>query len=527
MRKSVKLLAVVIAIAGISVSYVACKKSDEKSGRVLVFARAADSVGLDPAREDDAESLNIADNVYEGLVRFKLGTTEIEPSLAESWEISSDNLVYTFHLKKGVKFHDGTAFNADAVVYSLERQFRKDHPAYKFGPWKYWNGMDMNNIVKEVKKIDDLTVKITLKRKESPFIANLAMQFASIVSPSAAEKYKEDFNSNPVGTGPFKFVKWVKNDSIILDRNEAYWGTKTFLDRVIFKVIPDSNARYRALKKGEIDIFDQPSPEDMLNIKSDASIKTFEQAGLNVGYMALNLKKKPLDNKHVRQAINYAINKEEIIKAVYGTMGTAAVNPIPPIMWSCNTDNKGYVYNLAKAKELMTKSGVKGFELTLYSMPVSRPYCPNGKKMAEIIKSQLKEIGITVKISSFEWGTYLDKIGKGEHDACLIGWTGDNGDPDNFLNYLLSSESADSNPSPNYSFWKNAEFTSLIKQAKETSDINVRTKLYKQAQIIFNEEAPWVAIAHSVVIIPAKMGIKGFFIEPTGKRTFSTTYFDK
>ncbi|HOV09897.1 MAG TPA: ABC transporter substrate-binding protein [Spirochaetota bacterium] len=521
-------LLLVLLIAALSLfSFSSCSKSGGKSGGVLVFGRSGDAAGLDPGRETDGESLYIADNVFENLVEFVPGTTEIAPCLAEKWDISANGLEFIFYLRKGVKFHDGTDFNADAVVFSLARQFKKDHPAYKYGPWKYWSAMGMDDIIKDVVKVDDYKVKIILKKKEAPFLANLAMQFAGIVSPAAVEKHKENFASNPVGTGPFKFVQWIKDDSIILERNDNYWREKAYLDRLILKVIPEPTARYLALKKGEVDIIDFPSPEDIENIKADKNLKVVEQPGLNVGYLAMNQSKKPFDNKLVRQAVSHAINKADIIKAVYGNLGTPAKNPIPPTMWSYNDSIKDYEYNPKLAKELLKKAGYEnGFKTTLWAMPVSRPYNPNAKKVAEIMQAQLKEVGITADIVSYEWGTYLDKLDNLQHDMCLIGWTGDNGDPDNFLYVLLSIQSTNK-PAQNYAFWKNEKFDSLIRQAKETFDRNKRTELYKEAQVIFHEEAPWVPIAHSIVVEPMKKNVMDFKLSPLGKREFRQVWIQK
>ena len=498
-----------------------------KTGGVLVFGRSGDAVGLDPAREDDGESFYIADNVYETLVEFKPGTTEVQPALAEDWDVSDDGLEFTFELRKGVKFHDGTDFTADAVVFSLSRQFKEDHPHYNYGPWKYWGYMDMDNIIEDVVKVDDYTVKITLQKREAPFIANLAMNFAAIVSPTAAEKYKEDFFNHPVGTGPFKFVSWIKDDNIVVERFDDYWGQKTYLDRVIFKVIPDPTGRYLALKKGEVDIIDFPNPDDLEAIAADPNLKVVEQAGLNVGYLAMNAMKEPFDSKLVRQAMNYAINKEEIMTAVYGALGTPAKNPMPPTIWSYNDKIKEYPYDPDKARSLLALSGYPdGFSTTLWAMPVSRPYNPQARKMAEIMQAQLAKVGIEAEIVSYEWGTYLDKTDHGEHDTCLLGWTGDNGDPDNFLWVLLSIPSAEV-PAGNVAFWKNEEFNSLIKEAKETADVKRRTQLYLDAQEIFHEEAPWVPVAHSVVVAPMKKSVEGFVLYPTGKRVFKSVWINE
>lgn len=498
-----------------------------KSGGVLVFGRGGDSVGLDPGRETDGESFYGTTQIFDNLVEFKNGTTEVQPALAKSWDISDDGLTFTFHLEEGVKFHDGTPFNADAVVFSLGRQLWEDHPYYNLGPWKYWGYMDMSNIVKDIVAVDEYTVRIDLKKVEAPFLANLAMDFAGMVSPTAVEKYGEDFKSNPVGTGPFKFVSWQKDDNIVLERNDDYWRRPAYLDRLILKVIPDATARYLALQKGEIDVMDFPSPEDLAEMKANPDLKVIQQEGLNVGYLALNTQKKPYDNKLVRQAMNYAINKEEIITAVFGEAGTAAKNPIPPTMWSYNNAIDPYPYDPAKARELLAEAGYPdGFTTELWAMPVSRPYFPDGRKVAEIMQAQLKEVGITAEIVSYEWGTYLEGTDNGKHQAALLGWTGDNGDPDNFLFVLLSTAAAEV-PAGNIAFWKNKEFNDLIVAAKETFDRDRRTELYEEAQEIFHEEAPWVPVAHSVVSEPMQKFVMDFKLSPVGKRVFYSVWLDK
>ncbi len=499
---------------------------DSKMGGVLVFGRSGDSVSLDPGRETDGESFYATTAVFDTLVEFVPGQTAVQPALAESWDIEDGGLTWIFHLREGVQFHDGTPLNADAVVFSFERQFIEDHPYYDHGPWKYWGYMSMSDIVESVEAVDNLTVKFTLKKVEAPFLANLAMDFASIVSPTAVAKYGEDFKNNPVGTGAFVFEQWNKDSDIVFSRNENYWDGPVYLDRLILKVIPDATARWLALQKGEVDLIDFPSAEDLPAMEAADGIQLIQQAGLNVGYLALNTEKKPYDNKLVRQAMNYAIDQEEIIEAVYGAQGQVAKNPLPPTMWSYNDDIEDYGYDPEKAKALLKQAGYpNGFTTELWAMPVARPYNPNARKIAEIMQAQLAKVNIDAQIVSYEWGTYLDKTDQGEHQAAMLGWTGDNGDPDNFLWVLLSAPAAEL-PAGNIALWKDANFTDLIKRAKETTDQAERTRLYEEAQVVFHEEAPWVPIAHSVVTVPAKDSVKDFVIYPTGKRVFKHVYLE-
>ncbi len=500
--------------------------ADDRFGGVIVFARSGDSVGLDPARETDGESFYATAQIYDTLVEFVPGTTEIRPALAESWDVSDDGLTYTFNLREGVSFHDGTPFNAEAAQFSFERQLNEDHPYYQYGPWKYWGYMDMNSIVESINVVDEYTLEFELAKNEAPFIANLAMDFASIVSPAAVREHEGDFTSNPVGTGPFKFVSWTKDDSIVLERNEEYWRRPAYADRLVLRVIPDATARYLALQNGEVDVIDFPSPEDLADMKADPDIKVLQQEGLNVGYLALNAEKEPFGDPRVRRALNYAVDKDAIIRAVYGEAGVPAKNPIPPTMWSYNDEIDPYPYDPQRARELLAEAGyADGFETDIWAMPVARPYNPDGRTVAEVIQAQWAEVGVQAEIVSYDWGTYLDRTDNGEHETALLGWTGDNGDPDNFLWVLLSIPAAEK-PAGNISFWRNEEFNSLIKEAKETLDHDRRVELYEEAQVIFHEDAPWVPIAHSIVSVPMANYVQDFVIYPTGKRIFYNVWLD-
>jgi ABC-type transport system substrate-binding protein len=508
-------------------------------GGTLVFGRGGDSSTIDPAHATDGESFYASTQVYDNLVQFKYGTTQIEPALASSWDISKDGLEYTFHLRKGIYFHTTNFFkkkvelSADDVVFSLKRQFDPKNPYNKVGgAYEYWSAMDMDNIVKDVVKVDKYTVKILLKKREAPFIANMAMDFASIVCKEFADQLlkegrAEDLNRLAVGTGPFKLVKWIKDDRMIFTANENYWDGKPYVKRLIFKVIPNSSVRAAELKTGSIHIMDFPNPEEVIELSKNPKIKLVKEEGLNVGYLAMNTEKKPFDDLRVRKAINYAINKKAIVKAIYAGLGKVAKNPIPPTMWSYNNNIKDYEYNPKKAKELLKEAGLEnGFETDLWAMPVPRPYNPNGRKVAEAMQADLAKVGIKVKIVSYDWSTYLNKTKMGEHQMCLMGWTGDNGDPDNFL-FTLLSEAAAVKPAQNFAFWKNDKFNSLVEKAKVTTDIAQRTALYKKAQVVFHDDIPWVTIANSIVVEPMLQKVHGFKLDPVGKRRFQQVWLSK
>lgn len=496
---------------------IACGNSSSDTEQVLVLARSGDSVGLDPAREIDGESFIPTSEIFEGLVAFKPGTTEIEPALATSWTISDDGLTYVFTLRENVKFHDDSAFNADAVVFNFMRQHDENHPYYQYGPYKYWGFMNFDKIIDDVQALDTYTVQITLTEPNAPFLSSIAMSSFGIVSPTAIETYKEDTTNNPVGTGPFTFVSWIKGDTITLKANENYWRGAPALSQVIFKVIPEPTARALALETGEVDIILYPSPEDISRLEANEELKIYKTPGLNVGYMAFNTQKKPFDNVMVRRAIAYAINKDDIIDAVYGDLGRPAYTAIPPTMWSYTEDLKKYEYNPEKAKALLKEAGYPdGFTLTMWPIPVTRPYMPDGPRVAEIIQAQLSDVGIRATIELLDWGTHLERTDSGLHEVAFLGWTGDNGDPDNFLNTLLSSHTA-VKPASNIAYWKNAEFTALIDKASVITNQEERSELYKKAQVIFADQVPWVSIAHSVNTVPKRSYVKGYVLTPIGE----------
>jgi dipeptide transport system substrate-binding protein len=448
-------------------------------------------------------------------------------------EISKDKLTYTFKLKKGIKFHTTKYFtptrdfNATDVVFSIDRQRLATHPfhAVSGGKYEYFDGMEMGKLIKAVKALDPMTVQITLNSPEAPFLANMAMSFMVILSEEygsklAAANKKAELDNLPVGTGAFIFQSYAKDSVIKYSNNPQYWGKHGNIDKLIFAITPDANVRHQKLKTGECQFVNEPSPADIPEMKKNTALKVMQDAGLNVGYLSMNVTKKPFDNVLVRQAINHALNKKSYIEAIYLGNAVVAKNPLPPTIWSYNDSVKDYEYSPEKAKALLTKAGLaKGFETEIWTLPVARPYNPNGKKMGELMQADLAKVGIKVKLLTFDWPTYLKKASQGDQQMLQMGWTGDNGDPDNFLNTLLGCGAVKSGS--NYSKWCDKKFNDAVVTAKSTTDVAKRTALYKDAQKTFKEQAPWVTIAHSTVFKAMAKNIKGYKVDPLGHDNFT------
>ena len=515
-------LAIFLVVAGTALAA-------PKMGGTLVFGRGGDSVGLDPAYETDGNSFMVCDNIFEALVFYKDESTALEPGLAESWTISPDGKTYTFQLRKGVKFHDGTDFNADAVVFSIGRMMKNRNVKFFSKQWmipaqdrtpEYWVSMEMDDTIGSIEAVDNYTVVFKLKRVEAPFLANMGMDFADIISPTAFSKNPKEFLRMPVGTGPFKFSKWVKDDRIILKRFADYWDKSggPYLDRLIFRAIPENSVRFLELKTGNIHVCQFPNPADIPLAKRDPNLKLISQPGMNIGYLSFNHTKSLWQNVHMRKAIAHAINRKAIVDNIYQGMGQTARNPIPPTMWGYNQSVPGFKYDPELSKQYLAKAGYPGGkglpEITLWSMPVPRPYNPEGLKVGVAMISDLSKVGIRARIVSYDWGTYLKRQREQPEDMDLfqLGWTGDNGDPDNFLAVLFDGMASSSIRTQ----WKNAKYHDLMIRGKTTIDQGQRTKIYEEALQLIYDECPVISIAHSTVIWPAHKKVQNFMLHPTG-----------
>jgi dipeptide transport system substrate-binding protein len=503
------------------------------SAKTLVFCSEGSPENFYPGINTTGTSFDANSQIYSRIVDFDRGTTKVVPGLAEKWDISADGTIYTFHLRKGVKWQSNANFkptrdfNADDIIFAIERQWKESNPYFKVtsSNHSYFNDMGMPKLLKSVDKIDDYTVKITLNSAEAPFLSDLAMEYAGIQSKEYADAMlkagsPEKVDQEPIGSGPYTLVQYQKDAIIRYRAFPDYWGGKAKIDDLIFAITPDASVRWAKLQKGECDVMPYPNPADLEAIRKDPDVQVLEQPGLNIGYLAYNTTKKPFDDVRVRKALNMAINKKAIIDAVYLTTGVAAKNPIPPTMWSYNDDIKDDPYDPDAAKKLLAEAGYpNGFETDLWAMPVQRPYNPNAKRIAELMQADLAKVGVKAEIKSFEWGEYRKRTQAGEHMMAQLGWTGDNGDPDNFLHTLLGCAAAKSNGS-NIAKFCYQPFEDLVLKAKLVSDQAERTELYKKAQVIFKEQAPWFTIAHSVQLKPVRKDVINFKLSPFGRHTF-------
>ncbi|HEY6103939.1 MAG TPA: ABC transporter substrate-binding protein [bacterium] len=487
-------------------------KACGRVGGTLVFGQAQDTVSLDPNDIEDGFSVNNTSNMFDTLVRFMPTSTQVEPSLATSWTASADGLTWTFKLRQGVKFHDGTPFDAEAVVFTYQRQIDDKHPYHPatapYASFTYQN-------VKSVEAVDASTVRFTMTAPFAPFLTNMAMFSTGIVSPTAVKKYGKDFFKHPVGTGAFKFVEWVQKDHITMEANKDYWAGRPCVDRLIIRGIPDNTVRLLEMEKGSIQMMDQVNPPDYDRIRKNSSLVLYTGPGLNTGYIAINTKKEPFNDVRVRRAVNMAVNKAALNRAFYGGVAQPAKNPIPPTIWSYDDTVKPYAYDPEAAKKLLAEAGYpNGITTELWWPNRARPYLTQPQKIAEAIQAQLAKGGIRAKLVTYEWGTYLAKLKNLEQPMAIIGWIGDNGDPDNFLYVLLDKDNAVVGKAQNYAAYTSDAVHTLLIKGQQVNSQAQRAAYYKQAQEIIARDAPWVPLVHAARVGAYRKEVQNFTLHP-------------
>ncbi|HEY5258665.1 MAG TPA: ABC transporter substrate-binding protein [Candidatus Baltobacteraceae bacterium] len=491
--------------------------SPARTGATLIVARVKDSITMDPAEATDGMSLNIDQEIVKGLVDFKPGSFAIQPMIAKSWTTSADGKTWTFELRKGLKFSDGTPVDAAAVKFNFDRWRLTNDPYHGNFSYGYWASMfgAFPGLVIGVKTVGTGTVVFTLTRPFSPFLHDLALPSFGISSPTAVRADLQDYGEHPVGWGPYTLVDWQKDDHMTLRANPNY-PVRGGYPEVIVRDIPDQSTSVLEMQKGDVDILVDPRPDDAKQLASMRGISVYYQPANNNSYIAMNMDRPPFDKLAVRQAFAYALNLPQIVAAFYPKGAMVANNFTPPGMLGDNPAVKAYPYDPAKAKALLAQAGFPhGFSTELYYPSIPRPYMPEPQRIAEAIQAQLKAVGINAALDPFEWAVFLDKVRHGEHPVCLIGWSGDNGDPDDFFYPLLDKDTANAKPNgQNYSFWRDETFHKLLLAGQATPDEAKRQTIYAQANAMVHDQVPVITIVHVTVPIVVKSSIAGFTPNP-------------
>ena len=531
-----------LVVASFALAACADASTSEGGGGTLTFAQSADAGTLDPANQTSANSLAPATHIYDGLTTFEPGTTEPIPALATSWETSDDGTEWTFNLREGVTFHDGTDFNADAVVFNFERWFDLDHPNNQ-GPdqFIYWGYMfegfkqDGTSVMESIEKVDDFTVKMTLTRPNAALLNTLTMENFRFASPTAVEEQGDTYGTaegQAVGTGPFEVTEWIQEDHITLGRFDDYWGDAATLDEIVYTVIPDTSAAFLALQAGDIDalsMWASPSPDDIEAAKSDPNLQVVYNPGLNVGYLGLNHAKEWLQNLDVRLAINHAIDKQAIIDAIYPGDAVPASQFEPESLFGYNTAIEDYAYDPDLARELLAGSGVEIPDpATFYVMPVSRAYYPDPAAIGELIQAQLADVGINVEITSPAWPQpYLGDLQTdgSKHDLFMLGWVGDNGDPDNFLCvFFCGAATTWDNDGAGGGVAPDQEIADLLSAAVAETDFDTRVGLYETINQMIHDRAIGVPVVTRTPPTLLRADVSGYVPSPVRE---VLTYLEK
>ena len=511
-----------------------CGLAGAAGAKTLTYCAEGSPEGFDPALHTVPATLDASSQaVYNRLVQFKPGTTEIVPGLAESWDISKDGREYTFRLRPGVNFHKTPDFtparglNADDVIFSFERQWREDHAWHDYagGAWPWFDGMSMPSILSAIRKDDDRTVTFVLQRPYAPFLADLAMDFASILSKEYADKLlaegaREKLDREPVGTGPFRLVEYVPGVVVRYESNPDYWRNPPALDTLIFDITPDSGVRFEKLKAGACQVIPSPNPADILVIRAEEGLELLQREGLTLAYLAFDTTESPFDRARVRRAIARAIDKEAIVADVFRGTGVAAKEPLSSFMLGYDPASVAESFDAEAARQDLTAAGVTDAVTRIWVLPAQRPYNPDPARMAEMIRADLEKVGVTAEVASPPAEEFVAAtLAPDRQGTVLLGWVSDNGDPDNLLAPLLGCDAVGVS---NRAAWCNARFDAILNQARATVDRSERAHLYGEAQRIVAEEMPIVPIAHAVVTVGTVAAVRGFVVDPFGRHNFES-----
>ncbi|MFC8192014.1 ABC transporter substrate-binding protein [Cellulomonas sp. NPDC057328] len=538
----------------VGLALTACAASDRDSGggatdgatgegrSTFIFAASSDPASLDPAFANDGESFRVARQIFEGLVGTEPGTADPAPLLAESWESSEDGLTYTFDLKEGVTFHDGTPFDGEAVCFNFERWNNFTGVAQSESLTYYWQKVNGGFATSDVPELngtgkyesceapDATTAVVTLKSPLPELVAALSLPSFSMQSPTALAEYDADnvtgegdtptlpeyATAHPTGTGPYRFESWSPGEEVVLTANEDYWGEQGQVRRIVFPVISDATARRQALQAGDIDGYDLVGPADVVALE-EAGFQIVNRDPFNVLYLGMNQANPELADVRVRQAIAHAINKEALVAQTLPEGTEVATNFVPPAVSGWNEDVATYDYDPDRAKALLAEAGKSDLTIDFnYPTNVSRPYMPTPEQVFTAIEADLEAVGITVNPVPAPWSPdYLDTIqGGSEHGLHLLGWTGDYNDTYNFIGVFFGGKS-------NEWGFDNPELFQAIGDARYVADVDEQRTAYEEANAAIMEFLPGVPLAHPVPSLAFKADVHGYPASPVQDEVYN------
>ena len=486
----------------------------------LAFGHLSPCRTLDPALATDMDSIQVVRQVFEGLVRLKNGGLDVEPWLAESWETDSTGRQWTFTLRPGIRFHDGTPCNAAAVAFSFQRIVDPDHPHHA-GPLGSLP-MGMGSVTK-IEALDERRVHFTLSTFHAGFLQGLTLPQLVVVSPAAMSALGREFSRHPVGTGPFVFARWDNDGTIVIRSNPDYWGPAPKLAEVVFRPVVNDAQRFHEFQSGTLDVIAGVPPTDADRVARMGEALLYALPGLAVSYLAMNVSHPPLDNLSVRRAVSHAINVPALVRLIYQGQAEPAGGVLPPGAPGFAPNLSGYAYDPALARKLLAQAGLaKGASLTLWAMNAPRPYLPSPVKVAESIKGNLEAVGIKVHVVSKDFASYAQGISRGEHDLCLLGWAMDTPDPDDFLTMSFAGKPGERRF--NSSRWRDPDVLGLLEQARQQADPERRSALYVRVQEIVHDQAVWVPLAHPRMLLGVRTRVQGLVLQPTGDVRFGEAW---
>lgn len=481
----------------------------DKEEKTLVIARANSSLGLDPAVLTDHDSLKVTVNIYDNLVKYDRDGVSIAPALAESWNMSENGLIWQFKIRKGVFFHDGTPLNAQAIAFNFNR-WMDESSVYHTGYFSYWNMSfgGFPGIVQQVTALSDEVLEIRLREPYAPFLSILTMPAFGIASPDAIMTFNENLRQHPVGTGPFIFQSWSDDNTITLKRNDNYWGDKGKVDKVTFKTIPDEKERIEALKSGKVHIVDLLTKDEMEAVERNKDISLIGRPYFNIGYLSMNMNNDYFKLREVRQAIGHLLDRDRMMIEAFDELSKSANSFLPPVIWGHNETIKALNYDVNKAKKMLDSVELSdGFKLELLVMDSPRKYFPKPIELAEYIRDSLDKANIYVDISIEPWEEVIRRRNKGDYDMILAGWNGDILDPDNFLYTIFASENLRQGLSNNYSYYRDPQVDFLLNQARQATDQDFRSSLYREVQELIHKDTPAIPLVHTMTFIGVEKNV--------------------